>query len=95
MSLPLQVYNIKQAKRDIDAVYSMGLFDDVNILPSPSEDSNMENPKVSQNDGLCHAIPHAHLAGCRCTDWLQSSHIACNPSVRLASKTLLRRLNAA
>jgi hypothetical protein len=40
------VYNIKQAKRDIDAVYSMGLFDDVNILPSPSEDSNLENPKA-------------------------------------------------
>ena len=41
-----QVYNIKQAKRDIDAVYSMGLFDDVNILPSPSEDSSMDHPKV-------------------------------------------------
>ena len=48
LSLRQQVYNIKQAKRDIDAVYSMGLFDDVNILPSPSEDSNMENPKVRQ-----------------------------------------------
>ena len=41
-----QVYNIKQAKRDIDAVYSMGLFDDVNILPSPAEDTTIENPKA-------------------------------------------------
>lgn len=41
-----QVYNIKQAKRDIDAVYSMGLFDDVNILPSPAEDTTLENPKA-------------------------------------------------
>lgn len=42
----MQVYNIKQAKRDIDAVYSMGLFDDVNILPSPAEDTTLESPKV-------------------------------------------------
>ena len=59
-----QVYNIKQAKRDIDAVYSMGLFDDVNILPSPSEDSNMENPKVRQR----WLVPCAHqsLLFCGC-----------------------------
>lgn len=44
-----QVYNIKQAKRDIDAVYSMGLFDDVNILPSPAEDTTLENPKVHRS----------------------------------------------
>ena len=43
-----QVYNIKQAKRDIDAVYSMGLFDDVNILPAPAADTTLENPKVSR-----------------------------------------------
>ena len=46
MRLISQVYNIKQAKRDIDAVYSMGLFDDVNILPSPAEDTTIENPKA-------------------------------------------------
>lgn len=34
---PGQVYNLHQARRDIDAVYSMGLFDDVNLLPQPSE----------------------------------------------------------
>ena len=42
----MQVYNIKQAKRDIDAVYSMGLFDDVNILPQTAEDSTIGSPKV-------------------------------------------------
>lgn len=42
----VQVYNVRQAKQDIDAVYSMGLFDDVNILPQPSEDSTLEQPKV-------------------------------------------------
>ncbi len=31
---------------DIDAVYSMGLFDDVTILPQPAEDSTLEHPKV-------------------------------------------------
>ena len=41
-----QVYNVRQAKLDIDAVYSMGLFDDVNILPQPAEDSTLELPKV-------------------------------------------------
>ena len=42
-----QVYNVRQAKTDIDAVYSMGLFDDVTILPQPSEDSTPDQPKVS------------------------------------------------
>ena len=37
---------MRQAKLDIDSVYSMGLFDDVNILPQPSEDSTLEHPKV-------------------------------------------------
>ena len=46
----VQVYNVRQAKQDIDAVYSMGLFDDVNILPQPSEDSTMEQPKVPPFD---------------------------------------------
>ena len=38
---------MRQAKTDIDAVYSMGLFDDVTILPQPSEDSTPDQPKVS------------------------------------------------
>ncbi len=41
-----QVYSLQQAKRDIDAVYSMGLFDDVSILPQPAEGSTIDNPKV-------------------------------------------------
>ena len=55
------MYNIKQAKRDIDAVYSMGLFDDVNILPSPSEDSSMENPKVRRHQEHCTFIASMKL----------------------------------
>ena len=35
---------MQQAHRDIDAVYSMGLFDDVKILPQPAEDSTLETP---------------------------------------------------
>ncbi|KAK3280296.1 Outer envelope protein 80, chloroplastic [Cymbomonas tetramitiformis] len=30
---PGQVYNLRQARRDIDAVYSMGILEDVNMLP--------------------------------------------------------------
>ena len=38
---PLQVFSTSQAKQDIDVVFSMGLFDDVNIIPQPTElDSN-------------------------------------------------------
>ena len=37
----LQVFSTSQAKQDIDVVFSMGLFDDVNIIPQPTElDSN-------------------------------------------------------
>ena len=51
---------MQQARRDIDAVYSMGLFDDVKILPQPAEDSTLENPildltlqvKERKNGGL-------------------------------------------
>ena len=35
-----------QAKRDINAVYSMGLFEDVNIVPKESEGSSETCPKV-------------------------------------------------
>lgn len=51
---------MQQARRDIDAVYSMGLFDDVKILPQPAEDSTLGNPvldltlqvKERKNGGL-------------------------------------------
>jgi hypothetical protein len=43
-----QVYNMKQAQADIESVYSMGLFDDVNILPSPAEDAMPDAPKVAR-----------------------------------------------
>ena len=58
----LQVYNVRQAKTDIDAVYSMGLFDDVNILPQPAEDSTLEQPKVG---------------ACTRYDSLQMTHALC------------------
>lgn len=48
-----QVYNVRQAKMDIDAVYSMGLFDDVTILPQPAEDSTLEHPKVRLQTIVC------------------------------------------
>ena len=41
-----QVYNLQQAKSDIGAVYSMGLFDDVSIRPQPAEGSTVEAPRV-------------------------------------------------
>jgi outer membrane protein insertion porin family len=43
---PGQVYNLKQAKNDIEAVYSMGLFEDVSIRPQPAEGSTVEAPRV-------------------------------------------------
>jgi len=49
-----QVYNMKQAQADIESVYSMGLFDDVNILPSPAEDSTADAPKVQRKLCLVH-----------------------------------------
>lgn len=45
---PGQVYNVRQAKSDIDVVHAMGLFDDVNIVPQPAEDSiqGSDQPKI-------------------------------------------------
>lgn len=37
---------MQQAKRDIDSVFSMGLFEDVKFLPQASEDSTLESPTV-------------------------------------------------
>lgn len=42
----MQVYSTRQAKADIDAVYSMGLFEDVHILPQPAENSTVDHPKA-------------------------------------------------
>ena len=47
--LSLQVYSKRQAKEDIEAVYSMGLFHDVNITPQVCEDSTAINPKVASH----------------------------------------------
>jgi outer membrane protein insertion porin family len=43
---PGHVYNLNRAKADIEAVYSMGLFEDVSIRPSPAEGSTVESPRV-------------------------------------------------
>ena len=38
---PGQVYNLRQARRDIDAVYSMGIMGDVNMLPQAADNPGM------------------------------------------------------
>jgi len=43
---PGRVYNLKDAKRDLDAVYAMGIADDVNIQPSTAEHSTESVPLV-------------------------------------------------
>lgn len=43
---PGRVYNLRQAKADIDSIYSTGLFEDVNITPQEAEDSTESHPKV-------------------------------------------------
>lgn len=43
---PGQVYSLHRAKADIEAVYSMGLFEDVGIRPQPAEGSTVEAPRV-------------------------------------------------
>lgn len=43
---PGRVYSLRQAKADIDSVYSTGLFEDVNIVPQEAEDSTETQPKV-------------------------------------------------
>lgn len=56
----MQVYNMKQAQADIESVYSMGLFDDVNIMPSPAEESTADAPKVPP---FRHATAHLLFSG--------------------------------
>jgi hypothetical protein len=41
------VYNLRQAKADIDSIYSTGLFEDVNIVPQEADDSTEAHPKVT------------------------------------------------
>jgi hypothetical protein len=48
------VYNLRQAKQDIDSIYSTGLFEDVNIVPQEADDSTETHPKVTPA-----AAPHA------------------------------------
>lgn len=47
LSQPACVYNLRQAKADIDSIYSTGLFEDVNIVPQEAEDSTETHPKVT------------------------------------------------
>lgn len=42
----LQVYNLNQAKKDIDAVFGLGIFEDVSIKPTTAPGSTMEDPRV-------------------------------------------------
>ena len=41
-----EIHSLKQSKADVEAVYSMGLFEDVSIRPQPAEGSTVENPLV-------------------------------------------------
>lgn len=56
-----QVFSLQQGKRDIDAIYSMGLFEDVAMRPQPAEGSSLENPKVRQ--------PNSHIYVCPASCW--------------------------
>ena len=47
-----QVFSLQQGRRDIDAIYSMGLFEDVAMRPQPAEGSSLENPKVGEGGGM-------------------------------------------
>jgi outer membrane protein insertion porin family len=46
------VYSLRQAKQDIDSIYSTGLFEDVNIVPQEAEDSTEQQPKVCAHAGV-------------------------------------------
>ena len=43
---PGEIHSLKQSKADVEAVYSMGLFEDVSIRPQPAEGSTVESPLV-------------------------------------------------
>ncbi|PNH04392.1 Outer envelope protein 80, chloroplastic [Tetrabaena socialis] len=44
---PGQVYNLRAIRRDINAVYSTGLFEDVNVSTREADDSTEAAPKAS------------------------------------------------
>jgi outer membrane protein insertion porin family len=48
-TVPGRVYSLRQAKADIDSIYSTGLFDDVAIVPQEAADSTETHPKVLQH----------------------------------------------
>ena len=77
----MQVYNVRQAKQDIDAVYSMGLFDDVNILPQPSEDSTLEQPKVHPA-GACKELWRLLPPAFTAAEQLSSIYPCCSANYR-------------
>lgn len=41
-----EIHSLRQSKADVEAVYAMGLFEDVSIRPQPAEGSTIENPLV-------------------------------------------------
>lgn len=68
---------MQQARRDIDAVYSMGLFDDVKFLPQPSEDSSLENPTVDLTLQVKERKNGGLSAGCGISAQVKWSLAAC------------------
>jgi hypothetical protein len=60
---PGQVFSLQQGRRDIDAIYSMGLFEDVSMRPQPAEGSSLEHPKVEGGACLLRAAAGLQLAG--------------------------------
>ena len=42
----MQVFNDRTAQADIDAVHSMGIFDNISITPQYAEGSTADHPKV-------------------------------------------------
>ena len=45
----VQVFNDRTAQADIDAVHSMGIFDNISITPQYAEGSTSDHPKVTLN----------------------------------------------
>lgn len=52
------MFNDRTAQADIDAVHSMGIFDNISITPQYAEDSTSEQPKVSFTSisGACRTL---------------------------------------
>lgn len=46
---PGKAYSLKDAKRDIHAVYGTGLFEDVTMVPQEAEGSTETHPKVRRD----------------------------------------------